>query len=219
MKTAIYPLMFSLLIVATSCKKEAKQTTINGQVRTYGTEHAITHSPVRVQIVEQVYSGDFMSGFYYPVVTEAYCSREGNFSLTCDLFEDRDYYITVDHNTVERQQGYIKPSHSYINKPERRITNVGGTINQNYYLSAIGWVKFHLISENPQPGDDYWISVGGGGYEVFEDSVNDFITWDFSGNKHHNIYYGIYRNGEYFNYSERIFVPAYMAITHQIKFN
>jgi hypothetical protein len=219
MKTFLYPLVFLLLFVASSCKKEAKLTTINGQVRTFGTEHAVTHSPVRVQIVEQRPPASFMSGYSYPVVTEAYCSREGNYSLTCELYEDREYYIAVDHETVKSDQGYVKPAFGNINRPERRINRVGGTINQNYYLMAIGWMKFHLISENPQPGDVYWYSVGGGVYEEFEGSVNAFRTWDFSGNRNHNIYYGLYRDGKYYNYSESVFVPAYLASTHQIKFD
>jgi hypothetical protein len=150
-------------LLASSCTKKAKDTTINGQVRTYGTEDPIKHPPVKVQLLEKhPPAGSFGAGSYYTTLTETYTDQDGYYTLSHKLYEDNDYYIAVDPETVTRSVGYYKPTPGTRDLPERRVTRIGGTSTINYYLTAVGWVEFHFISENPLQGDIYGYNLGGG---------------------------------------------------------
>ena len=161
-------LFLTALLLVTSCTKKAKDTTINGQVRTYGTEDPIQHPPVKVQLLEKhPPAGSFGAGSYYTVLTETFTDQQGFYMLSHKLYEDNDYYIAVDPETVTRSLGYYKPTFSFRDLPERRVTQTGGTSTINYYLTAVGWVEFHFVSENPQPGDIYGYNLGGGQARFF----------------------------------------------------
>jgi hypothetical protein len=202
-----------------SCAKKAKDTSINGQVRTYGTEDPIQHPPVKVQLLEKhPPAGSFGAGSYYTTLTETYTDQDGYYTLSHKLYEDNDYYIAVDPETVTRSRGYYKPTFSFRDLPERRVTRIGGTSTVNYYLTAVGWVEFHLVSENPQPGDRYTYSVGGGGYEEFFGSVDEYRVWDFGGNMEHDVVYTTVRNGSYYPTREYFFVPAFDTLQYEVKF-
>ncbi len=215
---------FIILILTSGCDwlptpfKKAKGTTIHGQVRTYGTEDAIIQKPpVRVMITERFFPSRALgSGYSYRTLASAWTDSNGNFTLYHKLYEDNDYFLAIDGETIRSR--YITPSYSSFDREDRRITQVGGTFTQNYYLTAYGWVRFHFVSSDPQPGDEYWYNLGGGAYEEFNNSVDVYRTWDFGGNINHPIYYGLVRNDEYTSIEKTIFVPAFDTTDMEIVF-
>ena len=208
-----------LLFLITSCTDKARHTTLNGQVRTYGTEDAIQHPPVKVQILHAEFAATGLGGSNnYTPIGETWTDQDGNFTVEANLYENEDYYLGVDPESVKEKYHYSSPGYGAIDFPDRLITDRGGTFNKNYYLSAYGWVNFHFKSTNPQPGDVYWYSVGGGGYEEFYGSVDVHRTWDFGGNIEHHVSYGFRRNGNYESWQEYFIVPALDTIDYEVKF-
>jgi len=217
MKHTIFTL-FSAALLLTSCGKSAKETTITGQVRTFGTQEAIRHDPVYVRILEEVRIDGPFGNFGYQEVSGVWADQNNNFSVTAKLRNDgTKYCLAVDPETVKRAQGYYKPTFGNIDRPERLITKVGGTHNMNYYLTALGWVKFHFINTNNN--DRFSYSVGGGGYEQFFNPSFEIIRkWDFGGNIEHTIYLGKTKNGVDSVWNEAIFVPAFDTLIYEIKY-
>ena len=178
-----------------SCNKnkKAQDTTINGQVRTYGTEEAMRHPPVLVQIVKKELSSTWGSGPAYPVQAETWTDSSGNFSLSASLYPQEDYFLTVEQSTVKDRYHYIAPTYSGYDMDERKIKSIGGHIQMNYYLRAIGWVRFQFEKESEATRLSY--SVGGGGFEEFFDPPKQMNrVWDFSANIEHDITVGITTN-------------------------
>ena len=217
MKNTILILGIVALFLA-SCTKSAKETTINGQVRTYGTEDPIKHPPVKVQLLEKhPPAGSFGAGSYYTTLTETYTDQDGYYTLSHKLYEDNDYYIAVDPETVTRSKGYYKPTPGTKDLPERRVTRIGGTSTINYYLTAVGWVEFHFI--NTRSNSRFSYSVGGGGYEQFFNPPYEIVrTWDFGGNLEHTIYMGKTKNGVDSVWNEVIYVPAFDTLIYEVEY-
>lgn len=216
MKHKLLTLLTATLLLA-SCGKNAKDTTINGQVRTYGTEDPIKHPPVKVQLLEKHPPAAAGGGSYYTTLTEAYTDQKGYYTLSHKLYEDNDYYIAVDPETVTRSLGYYKPTFGTRDTPERRVTRIGGTSTLNYYLTAVGWVEFHFFNINGNSRFSY--SVGGGGYEQFFNPPYEIVrTWDFGGNLEHTIYMGKTRNGLDSVWNEVIYVPAFDTLKYEVKY-
>jgi hypothetical protein len=215
MKTFLYPLVFLLLFVASSCKKEAKLTTINGQAQTFGTTEPIRHTPVTMQLVTHQTSGSIMSSGSYTVIDETTTDQNGNFSLSGKLHPDESHYLRVVSNTVSRAQGYIPPSN--IPRDRDRISSVGGNITQNFHISATGWVRFHFKGEN-QGTDNYFWYYSGSALERLFGSVDEYRINSFSGNFDHQIACGIFRDGIRTDWQEKFFVVAFDTIDYQIKF-
>jgi hypothetical protein len=223
MKTKSFTLFALLLLMFTlSCSKRERilPTTVKGQVRTVGTEDPIVHPPVRVQLLERISTAVWNSADYYEVIDETMTDENQNFVLTADLDESKRYYLGIDRNTISESHHYLPLAYrSYThNRPEWKLQSIGGTVHQNFYMLARGWVNFHFLSENPQPGDRYSYSVGGGGYEVFYNSVDVQRIWDFSGNSEHRVVYTIVRNGVGFPREKHFFVPAFDTIDIQIRY-
>ena len=178
---------FTFLIVSCNKNKKAQDTTINGQVRTYGTEEAMKHPPVLVQIVKKELSSTWGSGPAYPVQAETWTDSSGNFSLSASLYPLEDYFLAVEQSTVKDRYHYIAPTYSGYDMDERKIKSIGGHIQMNYYLRAIGWVRFHFINTDHSIQDEFWYNVGGGGQEVFYGPMNVYRAWSFSANLNHDI--------------------------------
>lgn len=211
-------LILGLILIGCEKWEKAKPTTVTGQVRTYGTEEAIRHTPVKVQIVEERYSTAWGAQDSYRVLAETWTDEGGRFSLSEPLYSNVEYYLAVDESTVKESQGYIPPTYSSITYPERKIYQRGGTVNMNYYLGAYGWVRFHFLSENPQPGDIYGYNLGGGASETFYGSVDQYRTWDFYGNVTHEIALNKYQGGVWENWQIPFFVSAFDTVDLEIKF-
>ncbi|GGH68087.1 hypothetical protein [Phaeocystidibacter marisrubri] len=113
---------------------------------------------------------------------------------------------------------YIAPSHSSIERSERRIRQIGGTVKMNYYLTAYGWVKFHFYSPNPQPNEIYGYNLGSGASEIFYGQVDEYRIWDFGGNRTHEIALNKFQNGEWTNWQEPILVPAFDTLDYEVTF-
>ena len=220
--TIVIPVLMICLLLPFSCKKreQIEATTVNGQVRTFGSEDPIIHPPVKVLLLEQIPSAGWGSSVSYEVVDETMTDQSQNFTLYGDLSSNKVYYLGVDGQTISTAHHYQKLQ--YLDYTQTRtdwqLKSIGGTIHKNFYMVARGWVKFHFLSENPQPGDRYSYSVGGGGYEQFYDSINVFRIWGFAGNREHRIVYTLTRNGEYYPKQKHIFIPAFDTIDVQIKY-
>jgi hypothetical protein len=216
MKTSFSTLIAALLMLA-ACSKKEKDTTITGQVRTFGTEEAIKHPPVEVVIYERKVSGTFMGGASYTIIASTTTDQNANYSLTAKLHTDKEYYLGVEPKTVNEGYHYIKPE--FKDLAERKINTIGSSFTKNYFLRAIGWVRFHLVSENPQPGDVFSYNFGSGAYELFYGNVDVTRIWDFGGNRVHPLYFELRRNDIWSNWQENLFVPAFDTIDYQVKFN
>ena len=209
------------LFLPLACKKEQiEATTVNGQVRTFGSEDPIVHPPVRVQLLERISTAVWGSADYYEVVDETMTDENQNFTLNGDLDKNKRYYLGIDRSTISTAHHYqpLKYRDYTNNHPEWQLQSIGGTVNQNFYMVARGWVRFHFISENPQPGDKYSYSVGGGGYEAFYNSVDVYRIWGFAGNREHRVVYTLVRDGSAFPQEKYFFVPAFDTIDIQIKY-
>ena len=208
------------ILLLTSCEfpnpfRKAKGTTIYGQVRTYGTQDAIIQkAPVKVMIVERTYSGIWGGGYTYTPLTSTLTDSSGNFTLSHKLYKGNDYFLAVDHETVYSR--YFWPT--IQDREDRRISQVGGTHNMHYYLTAYGWMRFHFISTNPQPGDIYGYNFGGGASEVFYNSVDEYRIWDFGGNIEHRLAFNKFTNNQWINWQEEVFVPAFDTTDMEITF-
>ena len=217
--TSVILSILSILLL-TSCEfpdpfRKAKGTTLYGQVRTFGTQDAIIQkAPVKVMIVERTYSGIWGGGDNFTPLTSTWTDSSGNFTLSHKLYKGNDYFLAVDHETVYSR--YFWPT--IQDREDRRITQVGGTHNMHYYLTAYGWVRFHFISSDPQPEDRYWYGLGGGAYEEFNNSVDEYRIWDFGGNIEHPVYYGMENNGVYTSYDTSVFVLPFDTIDMEITF-
>ncbi len=212
---------FIILVLTSGCDwlptpfRKAKGTTIYGQVRTYGTQDAIIQkAPVRVMIVEKTYSGVWGGGYTYTPLASTWTDSSGNFTLYHKLYEGNDYFLAVDQETVGNK--YVWPTN--VDGESRRITQVGGTHNKHYYLTAYGWVRFHFVSSNSQPGDSYSYNLGGGAFEVFYGPVDEYRIWDFGGNIEHEISLEMVENGVYSNWQIPFFVPAFDTTDMEIVF-
>jgi hypothetical protein len=201
-----------------SCTKSAKPTSIVGRVLTYGTDEAIDHPPVLVQLYRQDHAGCWGCGYNYEVIDEVWSDEEGAFQLQGNLYESDNYFIGVDEETVKESRHYISPSYGHKELEVYRVKTRGGIVSMNYYITARGWIELKLESTEVQPGDIYWYSVGGGVYEEFYGPVDVSRIWDFGGNFDHEINYGLYRDGEYISFEEKVFVPAFDTINFSLIF-
>jgi len=216
MKHTIFTLITAILLLA-SCGKNYKETTITGQVRTFGTQEAIRHDPVYVRILEEVRIDGPFGNWGYQEVSGAWADQNNNFSVTAKLRNDgTKYCLAVDPETVKRAQGYYKPTFGNIDRPERLITKVGGTHNMNYYLTALGWVRFNVTVTSHSQQDYFAYNLGGGASERFYGNVQISRKWDFGGNLSHNAAFTVYKNGVYTFWQDQILVPAFDTIDYNI---
>ena len=216
MKCAFRSLTGLLIFSFLACSKSsARDTHIYGQVRTYGTEEVMDHPPVKVQLLHERTPNCFLCGHYYHVQDEVWTDSLGRYELHGTLYEDEDYFLAVEESTVRKGRVYIKPE--ILDLERNRIVRYGGSYEKHYYLTAYGWVRFHILSTDPQPGDIYAFSVGGGSYEEFCDSVNVYRTWDFGGNMEHSLIRTFVRDGIYTPVEEHFFVPAFDTIDYEVR--
>lgn len=206
--SVLYFILFSTL---NACEdSSAKETTIKGQVQTYGTEEKINHPSVLMQLVKKDRAGCFGCGSYYVVKDSFWTDEEGRFELKHKLYGDERYYLRAKYETVKTSWGYYRPEITDLDR--NRVKTIGGQVNQDYHLIAKGWVRFHFISDTPQTGDLYWYTVSGGVYEEFNNSIDIERVWDFGGNMVHDVAFGLFRDGVYHNYREEFFVQAFDTI-------
>ncbi|MCH8546645.1 MAG: hypothetical protein LAT54_07920, partial [Cryomorphaceae bacterium] len=127
-----------------SCNR-AQTTTIEGQVRTFGTEDPIKHPPVVVELITTSSGGGGMiGGIAVEVLDSVRTDEDGNFSVTADLTKNGEYFLAVKESSI-KGHGYIRRSY-YPTVPQLetfRINKIGGTQNMNFYMDARGWVEYH----------------------------------------------------------------------------
>ena len=211
--------LFILFLTGSACSKStARDTRIYGQVRTYGTEEVMDHPPVKVQLLHERTPGCFLCFQSYHVQDEVWTDSLGRYELRGTLYEDEDYYLGVEETTVKRHHGYRPPGYSSIAIPSRRITSLGGSFEKHYYLTAYGWVRFHILSTDPQPGDIYAFNVGGGESGIFYGSVDEYRLINFGGNRTHPLALSTCLDGTWTNWREDIFVPAFDTLDYEIRF-
>ena len=207
-----------LFLSLSACLKSTKETTIVGKVLTYGTEEIMDHPPVIVQLYREDPTSCWGCGTNYTVVDEMWTDSSMSFILNAKLHTDETYFIGVDGETVRSSLHYLPPHYGHKGLEAYRVKSKGGIQFMNYQITALGWVRFHFYSEDPQPGDVYWYSAGGGTFEEFHGGVDAYRLIDFGGNFHKEIAYGLLRSGEYINFTKDFFVPAFDTIDISINF-
>jgi hypothetical protein len=211
-------LFIVLLFSISACTKSAKPTSIVGRVLTYGTDEVIDHPPVLVQLYRQDHAGCWGCGYNYEVIDEVWSDEEGAFQLQGNLYEDESYFIGVDGETVKESRHYISPGYGHKGLEAYRVKTKGGIVPMDYSITALGWVRFHFDISGLQPTDLFSYSVGGGGFESFAGNVQTERLWDFGGNFEHRIALEMRINGEWTNWQEYFFVPAFDTIDYEIKY-
>jgi hypothetical protein len=211
--------LFILFLSASACSKSSTQDThIYGQVRTYGTEEVMDHPPVKVQLLHRRFYGYFMCwfcGHYYHVQDEVWTDSLGRYELQSLLYEDEDYFLAVDESTVHRAYRYYKPGQ--VDTESNRIVRFEGSYEKNYYLTAYGWVRFHILSTDPQSGDLYTFRAGSH-YETFSNSVDVYRTLRLRGNQENSLARTLVRDSIYTTVEEHFFVPAFDTIDYEVRF-
>jgi hypothetical protein len=220
-KTFIF-VSFALLMFTLSCSKRERilPTTVKGQVRTVGTEDPIVHPPVRVRLYLQVPQSGWNTGVGYVVVDETMTDENQNFVLNGNLDDSKIYYLGVAVESISEAHHYLPVMYLDFTRrrPDWQLQSIGGTVHQNFYMLAKGWVNFHFLSENPQPGDLFGYNAGGGASEIFSGAVDIERIIDFAGNSEHRVAFNLKRFGNWNNWQKDIFVPAFDTIDIQIKF-
>ena len=209
------------LFLPLACKKEQiEATTVNGQVRTFGSEDPIVHPPVRVRLLEQIPSAGWGSSVAYEVVDEVMTDENQEFTLQGDLNNSKVYYLGIDGETISTSYHYARVEYlDYArNNPDWQLQSIGGTVRQNFYMYARGWVHFHFLSENPQSGDVFGYNAGGGAAEIFYGNVDVERVISAGGNMEHKVSFNLKRDGEWSNWQEYIYIPAFDTIEVQVKF-
>ena len=204
-------LIFSFL----ACSKSSTQDThIYGQVRTYGTEEVMDHPPVKVQLLHERTPNCFLCGHYYHVQDEVWTDSLGRYELQSLMYEDEYYFLAVDESTVRKVYGYSKPGQG--DTESNRIVRFEGSYEKNLYLTAYGWVRFHISSTDPQPGDLYAF-IAGSHYETFSNSVDVYRTVRLRGNQQNSLGRTLVRDGIYTTVEEHFFVPAFDTIDYEVR--
>ena len=220
MKCAFRSLTGLLIFTFLACSKSSTQDThIYGQVRTYGTEEVMDHPPVKVQLLHRRFYGYYLCwfcGYSYHVQDEVWTDSLGRYELQSLLYEDEDYFLAVDESTVHRAYRYYKPGQ--VDTESNRIVRFEGSYEKNYYLTAYGWVRFHILSTDPQSGDIYAFNVGGGESGIFYGSVDESRLVNFGGNRTHPLALSTCLDGIWTNWQEDIFVPAFDTLDYEIRF-
>ncbi len=222
MKNRLF-LSLSVFAFLSACNPfyHAKSTTINGQVRTYGTEEVIKHPPVKVQLIEESSGGVLVGGApTYKLLEETWTEEEnGYFSLSHDLYEDVNYFLAVNSETVKSGFNYYKPD-EYADKalPYNKLNNVGGTVTKNCYLKARGWVKFEIERPNPVPNSSYYIDLSGAVLINFPPSnVADVISPKVGGYTHKYYYYFQGADSSFSNFNI-VYVIPFDTVSEKVVF-
>ena len=214
----IKPFAFILfLMVFSSCERlesqKIKSTTVSGQVRTYGTEEPVRGAPVGVMLWKKLKGTS--DGFEW--VDSVSTDSEGWYSITQDLDEREDYYLSV--------TGYSKKLYveiQWLSRSFTRRASVTVGIDQTVHLEpvAYGYVDFHFVSRNPKHGVEYTYNLGAGAYETFYKSVNTHRIWDFGGNLNWRIYLNYYDGSidSTSNWKEEFLPVAFETISMTIEF-
>jgi len=165
LKTLFTLTAIATLTLASSCKKDNGPfyTTINGQVRTYGTENPVKHPPVKIKLIERYYPG--VGGYSWRTLDVTRTDSNGNYTLSHDLYKDLEYFLMVEEDQVKTSKGYIPPSNWW--RADRQITQLGGTYTKHYYLSAYGWVQLNINISNHKSTDRFSYNFGGGHMKNF----------------------------------------------------
>jgi hypothetical protein len=211
-------LLLSVLIMSlSSCTKSAKPTSIVGRVLTYGTDEAIDHPPVLVQLYRQDHAGCWGCGYNYEVIDEVWSDEEGAFQLQGNLYEDDNYFIGVDGETVKESRHYISPGYGHKGLEAYRVKTKGGIVPMDYSITALGWVRFHFVNETNPLRFSY--SVGGGGFEEFFNPQSEYIRlYDFGGNFQNRVTVGRSTSTQDTAWREYFFVPAFDTLDYEVRF-
>jgi len=139
-----------------SCQKEGKEiiTTINGQLRTNGTENVIKDinglQKPRVTIYHRL---DIKSSYEvgFEEVAHTTINEYGDFSITIDLRSQGDYFIGISELNKSLYFEYlaIEWRKYCIDDNSIEKISVGGDNNYIIYIDPISYVKPRFINTNP----------------------------------------------------------------------
>ena len=145
---------------------------------------------------------------------EVWTDSLGRYELQSLLYEDEDYFLAVDESTVHRAYRYYKPGQ--VDTESNRIVRFEGFYEKNYYLTAYGWVRFHILSTDPQSGDLYTFRAGSH-YETFSNSVDVYRTFRLRGNQENSLARTLVRDSIYTTVEEHFFVPVFDTIDYEVR--
>jgi|GEM_PF-3824671 len=202
-----------LLCSTIACKKEKKETTVNGRVITYGTDTKATNQPLTIGLFRSIPGSGFGTGErkLYETITDS----NGNFEFIFmpeENSENSTYYLRLITQPIAGHYGI-----SYSNQVQLVI---GMKQTKNIVLSPYAWVKLHLINNGPYyPGDKIRFTVCGGEIRELYGPVNNQAIYSSGGNSSCRIGITVFRNNESFNLIDTIpFVPAFDTTYYLIEF-
>lgn len=200
-----------LLCSTIACKKEKKETTVNGRVITYGTETKATNQPLKVGLYRTTASGTGF-GTGEALLQETITDTNGNYHFVFKPVEESSrYYLRLITQPIANHHGH---GGSYV------LLDIGIKQTKNIVLYPFAWVKLHLINNGPYfPGDKIRFTVCGGEIRELYGPVNNQVIYSSGGNSSCRIGITVFRNNESFNRIDTIpFVPAFDTTYYQLEY-
>ena len=219
MKKAVILTVF-LAMTCFACNR-AQTTTIEGRVLTLGTDSPIDHPPVVVELIMTSSGGSMIGGYAVEVLDTVTTDEHGRYSITYDLAKNETYHVVIRENSIQPRYGYIRETYYPITQKAYEINQIrerGGLVHHDIFMAAVGWVEFHILNTNPQPGDEINYNFLGGLRGTHYGATDKKMIVDYVGNTYHNYAYRVTRNGEQTIYSEQVFPIAFDTIQVDIHY-
>ncbi len=212
MKLTLFRLtiLFCLATVFVACEKEpAIKTTVYGRVVTYGTSDYPSDTLLPVELVET--TGGSGLGVGEIVRQTKYTDDLGNFSFSFTAGNRQDlFWVRVPH-THTPPMHYDMSTHGGFNVPVGKVSNV------NIVLKPVAWIELHVRNVNPKPGDILFVNWGGFPPE-FHGMADDTVILSGGGNSNIPISLTLYRDGNWNNFKDTVFLPAFDTTYHLLEY-
>lgn len=214
MKTILLWLGVLLLFTITACKKENRETTIDGRVITYGTETKATNTPLRMGLYRATSAGIFQSG--EELVQETLTDTNGNYHFTFKPDGSLNYYLRLLTREVARHK--IEDGYALQLGYPQQLSGKKQKIDFVLYPQA--WLKLHFINNGPYfPGDKIRFSLGGGQFFEYYGPVDREDIYKSTGNISFTLYYAVTRNNVVTGFETTIpFIMAFDTTYHLIEY-
>lgn len=211
MKTFHIWLCLLLLGSLTACKKEKKETIVNGRVITYGTESKATNLPLKIGLYRTTVSGTGF-GTGEALLQETITDTNGNYQFIFKPVEESSrYFLRLITQPIANHHGH---GGSYV------LLDAEIKQTKNLVQYPYAWVKLHLINNGPYyPGDKIRFDLGTSGTQERYGPVNHQGVYLVYGNMKCTVAYSVFRNNEVSSFKDTIpFVPAFDTIYHLIEY-
>ena len=199
-----------VLVLALSCSKEDRKTSVEGRVITYGTETKATNEPLRMGLYRTIVGTGLGTG--EELVEETVTDTNGFYQFAFRPEGNASYYLRLITQPIEN---HFSISYSNQVQLERGIKQ-----KKDFVLHPHAWVKLRLINQGPHfPGDKIRYTIGIGGIKQLNGPVNNESDYLVYGNRQVTISYTVFRGAEKFDGQSIIpFVAAFDTVTHLIEY-